>query len=246
MQVSNWFINARVRLWKPMVEEMYLEEVKQEKNNGSKENNTNSSKESNKEIWSEANNAAQESGSTRLDQINLLQSKAESFNNQTTDSPTEISNSNNSMSTSPLGNFHLPRSTSEMQHSPSSILSVDMEMKPHGNTNNNNNDHGGGFGAFSMEDIGRFNVTEQLASRFHGNGVSLTLGLPHSETLPLSGTQHGFLSQNMHLGIGTNENEFCGGAIHTPPSSHSGTSYESIDIQNRKRFAAQFLRDFVA
>lgn len=28
-QVSNWFINARVRLWKPMVEEMYLEETKQ-------------------------------------------------------------------------------------------------------------------------------------------------------------------------------------------------------------------------
>lgn len=29
MQVSNWFINARVRLWKPMVEEMYLEELKE-------------------------------------------------------------------------------------------------------------------------------------------------------------------------------------------------------------------------
>ncbi|XP_073302045.1 homeobox protein BEL1 homolog isoform X2 [Primulina huaijiensis] len=28
-QVSNWFINARVRLWKPMVEEMYLEEFKE-------------------------------------------------------------------------------------------------------------------------------------------------------------------------------------------------------------------------
>ncbi|KAJ9555135.1 hypothetical protein OSB04_009749 [Centaurea solstitialis] len=27
-QVSNWFINARVRLWKPMVEEMYVEETK--------------------------------------------------------------------------------------------------------------------------------------------------------------------------------------------------------------------------
>ncbi|CAA2988275.1 BEL1-like homeodomain protein 3 [Olea europaea subsp. europaea] len=26
-QVSNWFINARVRLWKPMVEEMYEKEV---------------------------------------------------------------------------------------------------------------------------------------------------------------------------------------------------------------------------
>nr|GMC78767.1 homeobox protein BEL1 homolog [Ipomoea batatas] len=32
-QVSNWFINARVRLWKPMVEEMYLEEVKEQDNN---------------------------------------------------------------------------------------------------------------------------------------------------------------------------------------------------------------------
>ncbi|CAH9089810.1 unnamed protein product [Cuscuta epithymum] len=31
-QVSNWFINARVRLWKPMVEEMYLEETKEEEN----------------------------------------------------------------------------------------------------------------------------------------------------------------------------------------------------------------------
>ncbi|XP_062216959.1 homeobox protein BEL1 homolog [Phragmites australis] len=27
-QVSNWFINARVRLWKPMIEEMYVEEMK--------------------------------------------------------------------------------------------------------------------------------------------------------------------------------------------------------------------------
>ncbi|KAK7358588.1 hypothetical protein VNO77_00522 [Canavalia gladiata] len=32
-QVSNWFINARVRLWKPMVEEMYLEEEKDQNNN---------------------------------------------------------------------------------------------------------------------------------------------------------------------------------------------------------------------
>uniref|UniRef100_A0A0D9VNW1 Homeobox domain-containing protein n=1 Tax=Leersia perrieri TaxID=77586 RepID=A0A0D9VNW1_9ORYZ len=36
-QVSNWFINARVRLWKPMVEEMYVEEMKdgQDAGNGS-------------------------------------------------------------------------------------------------------------------------------------------------------------------------------------------------------------------
>ncbi|XP_010553534.1 PREDICTED: homeobox protein BEL1 homolog [Tarenaya hassleriana] len=31
-QVSNWFINARVRLWKPMIEEMYSEETRGERN----------------------------------------------------------------------------------------------------------------------------------------------------------------------------------------------------------------------
>ncbi|KAL2554215.1 BEL1-like homeodomain protein 1 [Forsythia ovata] len=36
-QVSNWFINARVRLWKPMVEEMYTEEMKEHEKNGSDE-----------------------------------------------------------------------------------------------------------------------------------------------------------------------------------------------------------------
>ncbi|KAL0351921.1 UNVERIFIED_CONTAM: Homeobox protein BEL1 [Sesamum calycinum] len=29
-QVSNWFINARVRLWKPMVEQMYQQEFQEE------------------------------------------------------------------------------------------------------------------------------------------------------------------------------------------------------------------------
>ncbi|OQU92236.1 hypothetical protein SORBI_3001G314900 [Sorghum bicolor] len=33
-QVSNWFINARVRLWKPMVEEMYSEEMKDPQEGG--------------------------------------------------------------------------------------------------------------------------------------------------------------------------------------------------------------------
>ncbi|KAL6986294.1 hypothetical protein U1Q18_019662 [Sarracenia purpurea var. burkii] len=40
-QVSNWFINARVRLWKPMVEEMYLEETKEQDNHDNDDNNNN-------------------------------------------------------------------------------------------------------------------------------------------------------------------------------------------------------------
>ncbi|KAL2331883.1 hypothetical protein Fmac_019464 [Flemingia macrophylla] len=278
-QVSNWFINARVRLWKPMVEEMYLEEIKDhEQKNGSESTR---SKESNKEMGSNSN-VAPESSAIKLDH---LQTKQESFNNQNT-SPTEIS-TNSSMGGSLQSHcgFHLagssdmqrspnkPRSSEMLQNSPSSILSVDMDMKHRDHANNResntrfgierqhkdgyplmngNETNGGGFGDFTMNDIGsRFNVTsEQLASRLHGNGVSLTLGLPHNENISISGTQHGFLSQNnIHLGrrleMGTNGNEFC--AINTtPPSSHSGTTYESIDIQNRKRFVAQLLPDFVA
>lgn len=266
-----------------MVEEMYTEEIKeQEKNNGSQEDHTKES--SHKELWSAAANATQESATTKLDHINVLHSKQESFNNQNT-SPTEISNSNNSLSTSPMRGgsfpshhtFHLA-SSSDIQrispkNSPGSILSVDMETKlqeanrdfnPKFEVERHSKDsyslmtgsenNGGGYGVFSMEDIGRFNVPEQLAPRFHGNGVSLTLGLPHNENLPLSDTQHGFLSQNIHLKgrleMETNENEFCSinnTACATPPSSHSATSYnESIDIQNRKRFAAQLLRNFVS
>ncbi|GMI64637.1 hypothetical protein HRI_000133000 [Hibiscus trionum] len=38
-QVSNWLVNARVRLWKPMVEEMYLEEIKEHEEKTSKSHN---------------------------------------------------------------------------------------------------------------------------------------------------------------------------------------------------------------
>lgn len=41
-QVSNWFINARVRLWKPMVEEMYQQEAKEEEEGDEKSQSQNS------------------------------------------------------------------------------------------------------------------------------------------------------------------------------------------------------------
>ena len=109
--------------------------------------------------------------------------------------------------------------------------------------------HGGGFGAYStMGEIGRFDP-EQLTPRFHGNSVSLTLGLPHCDNLSLSGNQQNFLSnQNIQLGrrleLGASESDFCG--INTQQASHSSTGYENIEMQNRKRFAAQLLPDFVA
>ncbi|XP_028756773.1 BEL1-like homeodomain protein 1 [Neltuma alba] len=256
-QVSNWFINARVRLWKPMVEEMYVEEMKEQGGN-------------NKEVGSSSkdnNPQPQDPGGLRLDhhhhQMKGFQSNPDhqSLNNQTT-TPTDISNSSiyqlhpphhssgfavaaGSIRTSPKK----PRSSEVMNNSPSSIVSVDIEMKPgdtgrsEGNAKfplmSNNGSDGGGYGGFTMEEMGRYNVADQLAPRFHGNGVSLTLGLPHS-TDNLS--HHGFLSHNMNLT--TDGTDFC--EMNAPPS-HSNPSYENMDhIQNRKRFAAQLLPDFVA
>lgn len=278
-QVSNWFINARVRLWKPMVEEMYREEIKdQEQNNLGSENNAGKS-EPNKDSASKCS-APLETCTIRTDQTKKLQSNHEKPANQST-SPTEISNS--TMSTAPIfggplqgqsaGFTHIsassdlegiiqrspkkPRS-SDMQNSPSSIISMDMDMKSGDHTTARDGyslmtpgttSHGSGFSACSVGEIGPFSA-EQLGSRLYGNSVSLTLGLTHCDSLSLSGAQQNFISnQNIQLGrrleMGTGEPDFC--SLIAPQPSHSNTAgFQNINVHDRKRFAAQLLPDFVA
>ncbi|KAK7396765.1 hypothetical protein VNO78_17923 [Psophocarpus tetragonolobus] len=266
-QVSNWFINARVRLWKPMVEEMYLEEMKEHEQNGSEDKSSKSNEDSSTKM-----EATQEKGLSN-------ETEAKSFN-----SKQDVSKSQNSamVSTSPLGGnvrnqsgFSFIGSSEiegitqgspkkprnhEMMHSPNNVPSMNMDVKPN-ETNNeqlsmkfgderqgrngssfmgNQTNFIGGFGQYPIGDIGRFDA-EQFTPRFSGNGVSLTLGL---DSLP--GTHQTFLpNQNIQLGrsldIGE-PNEF--GAINTS-SPHSTAAYESISMQNPKRFAAQLLPDFV-
>ncbi|KAF5750588.1 BEL1-like homeodomain protein 1 [Tripterygium wilfordii] len=104
----------------------------------------------------------------------------------------------------------------------------------------------GEFGQYSIGEIGRFD-SEQFTPRFSGNGVSLTLGLPHCENLSLSAAHQPFLpNQNNQLGrvVDMGEpNEF--GAINST-TPHSSAAYEDMEMQNRKRFVAQLLPDFVA
>ncbi|XP_027082823.2 BEL1-like homeodomain protein 1 [Coffea arabica] len=276
-QVSNWFINARVRLWKPMVEEMYLEETKNHEQDGS---------ESNKELGS-TSTTPKENNVTRIDQRSILQSKQEK---QIAQDATHAEISTSSLTPSPTGTSPQARGgfgligalnmeanveknskkmRTEMQNSPSSILSVDMEMKfgePRKGFDNkfstsqretnkdgfslmvNNAGQGNGFGAFNLGELGQFNP-EQLTTGFHGNSVSLTLGLPPSENLALSaGTQQNYLSdQNMgledRLEMGTMDGHY--DRVNKTQTSHSSLGYETINFDNRKRFAAQLLPDFV-
>lgn len=108
---------------------------------------------------------------------------------------------------------------------------------------NGGGSHGGGFNAYAIGDIGRFDA-EQFAPSFHGNGVSLTLGLQHCESLSLTGTEPPYLS-NESIQMGNEANPFCS-LNNNPQASHPSNAYESMEIQNRKRFSAQLLPDYVA
>ncbi|XP_031127402.1 BEL1-like homeodomain protein 9 [Ipomoea triloba] len=71
-QVSNWFINARVRLWKPMVEEIHNLETRQaQKNSQPKEQNNNNPS----EHLSMRNSVACEDASASMHQIQELPTK---------------------------------------------------------------------------------------------------------------------------------------------------------------------------
>ncbi|KAL1821208.1 hypothetical protein ACET3Z_016077 [Daucus carota] len=268
-QVSNWFINARVRLWKPMVEEMYMEEIKENQNNGS-----------------EGETRKNEPGEKMASKARAPSTNSPENYDTTTSQNTRALISASTASTSPNGlsirnqsGFSLTGS-SEMEemtrgspkkqrgtgtiHSLGNVSLRNMEFKPEANNeqmsmkfhNDQRQSRDGftlmgsptnyiqGFGSYSIGDIGRFGA-EPFSAPYSANGVSLTLGLPHGENLSMSGTNQDFLpEQNIQIGRGLEEGEF--GAVDTPTSSHSANIYDSMDIQSRKRLAAQLLPDFVA
>ncbi|KAK9755848.1 hypothetical protein RND81_01G054800 [Saponaria officinalis] len=302
-QVSNWFINARVRLWKPMVEEMYVEEMKSHEQNGlTSDDNPNTTTTTttnnggNIGAPSSKNEHNQDPSATNKTTIIPQQQDEVGFNmihqnsdhnnhHQTTN---DMISSLSTLSTSPQG-FTLIGSSSDMStlmarsqkkqrnnsssnnnnsdmNSPSSILSMDMEMKPidhqkFGHSSSMMSTHGGaGFNPYIINNnssnsnnniAGRFNPSQ--LTTYHGNTVSLTLGLPHCGDNNISMSenhQQNFFpnNQGMDLGrrleIGATEADFCGSSM--GQTSHPSNVYESIDIQSRKRFAAQILHDFVA
>ncbi|KAL6997929.1 hypothetical protein U1Q18_008053 [Sarracenia purpurea var. burkii] len=275
-QVSNWFINARVRLWKPMVEEMYLEETKEQGQNGTEDKAHKD--ENNEDPAQNPNNAQQEKSSlTENHQNRSFKSKPGNPTNQN-NAPQITSVSLALPSPAGVGfrhhqsGFSLIGSPPAMEGmdegSPKKQRSTEVFRSPNGvpssrhmslnpNPGEANNDGGftlmgaptnfiGGFGSYSMGEMGRFGG-EQFPTAYSGNGVSLTLGLPHGENLSMTGTHQAFLpNQNIQLGrtveIGE-EDEF--GTMNASNSSHSNVVYENINLQNRKRFAAQLLPDFV-
>lgn len=278
MQVSNWFINARVRLWKPMVEEMYMEEVKEHEQNQVDEKTRSKSIDPSEDLAPKSSPPQDKGPSSENFSGKSIKSK-EAAISMTQDAPAISTNSASSIGGnlrappgfSLIGSSELegitqlspkkPRST-ELMHSLNNVPSLEDQLTVKFGDERAQGRDGysimggptnfiGGFGQYPIGEIGRFGAEQFVPSpTFAGNAVSLTLGLPPTENLSLSIDHHqAFLpNQNIHLGrrveVGEG-NEF--GVISnpiTPP--HSSTAYESINIQNRKRFSAQLLPDFVA
>lgn len=265
-QVSNWFINARVRLWKPMVEEMYMEEIKEHEQNGSDDKST-------KRDHPDEDSASK--SPTTPHEKNPIKEKSKQ-ENRTNQNPAST------LPASPIGQnlqkppgFTLIRPAME-RFSPKKPRNDEMtsgsiptmDVKPSDTSNeqvcmkfgNERQDRDGyslmtgptnfisAFGSYPIGEIGRFDP-EQFAPRFSGNAVSLTLGLPHCENLSLSGNHQNFGIPNQNIPMGRrvemgDPDEY--GTLNGAPNSHSPGVYDTIDIQNRKRFAAQLLPDFVA
>ncbi|XP_022982869.1 BEL1-like homeodomain protein 1 [Cucurbita maxima] len=281
-QVSNWFINARVRLWKPMVEEMYMEEIKDQEQKGGG---------STPATVGERNNEDSVSKSMETESPN---SKQENSPNQNVHPSVSISNSSGGNVRNPSG-FTLIGTSSELDgitqrsakkqrgpeilhSSDNSVAFINMDIKPREeggqNQQNQNQNHDvpmkfdeerqnrdgysflgqphfnlGGFGQYPIGEMARFEADE-FTPRFSGNnGVSLTLGLPHCENLSLNAATHQrFLpNQGIQLGRRTELGKAADySAMNASTTAHSSTAFETMNIQNGKRFAAQLLPDFVA
>ncbi|KAK4478796.1 hypothetical protein RD792_014295 [Penstemon davidsonii] len=241
-QVSNWFINARVRLWKPMVEEMYTEEMKENERNGSDDNKITTKSEQNEDSTSKSTKSPVKKTAPAI-----------------STSPTESNMRNNNSGFNLIASSDIESITQGNQKKQrNSDMLMNMDSKPNEQMSMNfGNERGqsrdgftlmgaptnfiGGFGSYPIGDLGRYG-SDQFQAPYSGNGVSLTLGLPHCENLSMTSAHQSFMP-NQSLQIGE-ENDFNG--MNNATNTHSNNVYENINIQNRKRFAAQLLPDFVA
>lgn len=154
-QVSNWFINARVRLWKPMVEEMYKEEA------GDAEMDSNSSS----EVSPKPANG----------EIKAYEERGENLRQRTT------STANDQYTAGECVEQKFDHSCDEEMMGPGTYLNFQnvtpVETRSHYETIVQSNESGGRFitdadAAYHMSESARFG---------NGSSVSLTLGLQHCE-----------------------------------------------------------------
>ncbi|WVZ60104.1 hypothetical protein U9M48_010167 [Paspalum notatum var. saurae] len=223
-QISNWFINARVRLWKPMIEDMYKEEI------GEAELDSNSSS---------------DNGLRSKDKPPSSEENKEDLNTSTSQGyqTSQLSESKANV----VGMMSLsgaPASGFQNEVNPDSFMSLMLKAQRPGETDvsgllhdavAHHSDERAQFMAYHLAELGRY-----------GNGnnnVSLTLGLHHADnriSVPPN-TQPGFHSVR-------DEDIYTTTApVNIASTSSEYDSTSQIDQQQRQQFEPPpLMHDFVA
>ncbi|GKV24150.1 hypothetical protein SLEP1_g33797 [Rubroshorea leprosula] len=232
-QVSNWFINARVRLWKPMVEDMYKEEFADVDmdSNSSSENAAKATKSDMMGRGEDLQQSGSSTGTERCSTGQLIDSKS--------DNVTDVEMAGSTAGTS-FQNAHADTEAeyrlAKMREGQRPALD-DSTIFPEALAHSDGSGErfmAAAAAAYHMSELGRFGSGS-------GSGVSLTLGLQHYEGggLPMSGgTHHSFIAMR-------------GDDIYNTQASAEGaetTDFECINPENRQhRYGSSHLfHDFVA
>ncbi|GJN08988.1 hypothetical protein PR202_ga26952 [Eleusine coracana subsp. coracana] len=218
-QVSNWFINARVRLWKPMIEEMYKEEFGAEMDSHSSSGNNNN-KGKDEAISSEDHDEFQSPSSAAVKHhhhhVNSFKSEAVAMDPAAQLSGLDGGAAMGAYATSLNLSHHHHH---QQQHAPGSTSGSLLQDAYH---------HGGDAARFvSFGDM----AVGHLGGGYDGSGsVSLTLGLQHCNDA-VGGAVPGAEQQGLLYGSAGDFVEFLNGG----------------GGEDRQRFgSSQLLHDFVA
>lgn len=230
LQVSNWFINARVRLWKPMIEEMYKEEIRDADMDSSS-----SSENASKVTKSDVKNSE--------DRCDDLQQSQSSIANKNRDvRPAKDLGSDHVLNTEIIGStglaslHHRGGQVDETEHG-DEIVKQTNDQRPNFDDCSLYPDdtvHSGGGSAGFMVVAPTCQVSE--LTRFEtGNRVSLTLGLQHCE-------DGGFMSGETHHSFVVMRED---GIYNAASSSTIGAETSVLDNQQRRYSSPHLLHDFV-
>ncbi|KAJ7967275.1 BEL1-like homeodomain protein 6 [Quillaja saponaria] len=232
-QVSNWFINARVRLWKPMVEEMYKEEA------GDVDMDSNSSSEN----AAKATNGDMGTSEDRGEDLQQCQSSTASercsigqFMDPKADHVPDVEMTGSTG----LPSFYNGNHEGETEYG---LVKHTEEQRPHVDDCNSFRDtvvHSGGgsdrfiaaaAAAYHMSEFGRFGP---------GTGVSLTLGLQHCEggNLPMSSGPH-------HSFVAMREDDIYNAAASSIGADTAELECMSSANQQQRFSSSHLLHDFV-
>ncbi|XP_044489521.1 BEL1-like homeodomain protein 7 isoform X3 [Mangifera indica] len=230
-QVSNWFINARVRLWKPMVEEMYKEEfVEAEMDSNSSSEKAAKANKGDMMTSEDREEDLQQSGSsTATERCSTGQMTDSKF-----DHVPDVEMAGSSFHNGTRGQAETEYGLLKLRDEQGSgVDECSLFPDPMVHSEGGNDRYmAAAAAAYHMSELGRFGS---------GSGVSLTLGLQHCEggNLPVSGgTHHSFVAMR-------------GDDIYSAAASSVGAEsaeYECINNGNRQsRFSSShLLHDFVA